>query len=126
VATHFGDCAGESTTSSASSMKGLNSGHNISDLDKGNILKPTFDTLTEEGHKTFEAYHANLEELFLSRCEVTRQGIVLNDTMPIVFTKPEVTLEVLPNPSFSLNDIQNMINSILERQAKSTDGLLHR
>jgi hypothetical protein len=76
VATHFGDSGGVSTTSSMPSMKGVNSGHNESNLDKGNILKPTFDTLTEEGHKAFDAYHANLEELFLSCCEVTRQGIV--------------------------------------------------
>jgi hypothetical protein len=53
-------------------MKDENSGHNKSDLDKSNILKPTFDTLTEESRKAFKAYHANLEELFLSRCEVTR------------------------------------------------------
>jgi hypothetical protein len=45
----FGDSAGESTSSSTSSMKGGNSGNNTSDLDKGNILKSTFDTLTEEG-----------------------------------------------------------------------------
>jgi hypothetical protein len=71
VATHFGDSVGESTTSSTSSIKGGNSGNNGSDLDKGNILKPTFDTLTEEGHKVSEAYHANLEAFFLSHCEVT-------------------------------------------------------
>jgi hypothetical protein len=53
-------------------MKGGNSGHNGSDVDKGNILKSTFDTLTEEGHKAFEAYRANLEELFLSHGEVMR------------------------------------------------------
>jgi hypothetical protein len=53
-------------------MKGGNSGINGSDLDKGNILKPTFDTLMEEDRKTFEAYRTNLEELFLSCCEVTR------------------------------------------------------
>jgi hypothetical protein len=52
-------------------MKGGNSSNNGSDLDKGNILKPTFDTLTEEGRRAFVAYHANLEELFLSCCEVT-------------------------------------------------------
>jgi hypothetical protein len=69
-------------------MKGGNSGHNGSDINKGNILKPTFDTLTEEDRKTFESYHANLEELFLSCCEVTQQGTVLKDTTPIVFTKP--------------------------------------
>jgi hypothetical protein len=60
---NFGDSTGESTSSSTTSMKGGNSDHNGSDLDKGNILKPTFDTLTEEGCKTFKAYHANLEEL---------------------------------------------------------------
>jgi hypothetical protein len=42
-----------------------------SDINKNNILKPTFDTLTKKGRKTFEAYHANLEELFLLHCEVT-------------------------------------------------------
>jgi hypothetical protein len=107
-------------------MKGGNSGNNESDLDKGNILKPTLDTLMEEGHKTFEAYHANLEELFLSCCEVTWQGTVLQDTTPIVFNKPEIIPEVRPGPSLSCNDIQAMINSTLERQAKSTDELLRR
>jgi hypothetical protein len=53
-------------------MKGENFGHNRSDLDKGNILKPTFDTLTEEDHKTFKAYRDNLEELFLSHYKVMR------------------------------------------------------
>jgi hypothetical protein len=46
VRTHFDDSARESTTSSTSSIKGENSGNNRSNLDKGNILKPTFDTLT--------------------------------------------------------------------------------
>jgi hypothetical protein len=107
-------------------MKGENSGHNRSDLDKSNILKPTIDTLMEEGRKTFEAYHTNFEELFLSRYEVTRQGTVLKDTTPIVFNKSEAILEVQPNPSPSLNDVQVMINSALERQVKSTDELLCR
>jgi hypothetical protein len=71
VPTHFGDSAGESTTSSTSSMKGGNFGNNGSDLDKNNILKPTFNTMTEEGRKAFEAYLADLEKLFLSCCEVT-------------------------------------------------------
>jgi hypothetical protein len=46
--------------------------------------------------------------------------------MLIVFTKPKVIPEVRLNPSPSLNDIQNMINSALEMQAKSTDELVHR
>jgi hypothetical protein len=75
-------------------MKGGNSSHNGSNLDKGNILKPTFDTLIEEGRKVFKAYRTNLEELFLSRCEVTRHGTALKDTTPIVFNKTEVTPEV--------------------------------
>jgi hypothetical protein len=126
VATHFGNSIGESTTSSISSMKGGNSGNNGSDLDKGNILKPTFDTLTEEGRQTFEAYIIDLRELFLSHCEVTRQGTVLWDTTPIVFNKPEVIPQLWPDPSPSHNDIQFMIDSVLERQAKNTDELLHR
>jgi hypothetical protein len=105
-----------------SNMKGGNSNNNGSDLDKGNIIKPTFDTLTEEDCKAFKAYRVNLEELFLSHCEVTRHGIVLKDTTSIVLNKPEVRSD----PSPSRNDIQFMINSTLEKQVKSTDELLHR
>jgi hypothetical protein len=86
-------------------MKGENSDNNESDLDKDNILKPTFDTLTEEGRQAFEAYIADLRELFLSPCEVTRQGTVLWNTTPIIFHKPEVIPEVRPDPSLSHNDI---------------------
>jgi hypothetical protein len=107
-------------------MKGGNSGNNGSDLDKGNILKPTFDTLTEEGQYAFKTYITDLKELFLSCCKVTRQGTILWDTTPIVFHKLEVIPEVRPDPSPSHNDIQVMIDSALERQAKSTDELLHR
>jgi hypothetical protein len=60
------------------------------------------------------------------RYEVTRQGIVVKDTTPIVFTKHEVIPKVRPNPSLSLNDVQNTNNSALERHAKSTDELLCR
>jgi hypothetical protein len=102
-------------------MKGGDSYRNRSDLDKSNILKPTFDTLTDECRKAFEAYCANLEELFHLPYEVKRQGTVLKDTMPIVLAKLEVVPEVRPNPSPSLNDVQNMINFALERQAKSID-----
>jgi hypothetical protein len=47
-------------------MKGGNSGTNGSDLNMNNILKPTFDTLTEEGRKAFEAYCVDFEELSIS------------------------------------------------------------
>jgi hypothetical protein len=120
VATHFGNSAGQSTTSSTSNIKGGNSGNNESVLDKGNILKPTFDTLMEEGRKTFEKYHVNLEEFFLSCCEVMQHGTVLMYTTPIVFHRPEV----LTDPSPSHNDIQFMIDYALERQANSTDKLM--
>jgi hypothetical protein len=78
----------------------------------------------EEGRKVFKTYLADLEGLFLSCCEVMRQGTVLRDTTPIVFNKPEVTPEVRPDPSPSRNDIKSIINSALKRQAKSTDKLL--
>jgi hypothetical protein len=88
---------------------------NRSDINKNNIFKPTFNTLTEEGLKAFEAYHANLEEIFLSRYEMTRQGPILKDTTSIVIRKAEITPEVQPNPPLFLNDVQSMINSVLER-----------
>jgi hypothetical protein len=94
-------------------MKGGNFDNNGSDLDKGNILKPTFNTLTEEGCKAFKAYRTNHEEFFLSRCEVTRHGTVLKDTTSTVFNKLEVIPEVRPDPSLSHNDIQFMIESVL-------------
>jgi hypothetical protein len=70
-------------------------------------------------------YRTNLEELFLSRCEVTRHGTVLKDTTPNIFNTPELIPEVQPNPSLSNNDVETMINSALESQAKSIDELLH-
>jgi hypothetical protein len=82
--------------------------------------------LTEEGRKAFEAYLADLQKLFLSRCEVTWQETILRDTTPIVFNTSKVIPEVWPDPSPSLNDFQSMINFALERLAKSTDELLHR
>jgi hypothetical protein len=42
-------------------MKWRNSSVNRSNLDKNNIIKLTFDTLTEEGHKAFEDYRVNLK-----------------------------------------------------------------
>jgi hypothetical protein len=52
--------------------------------------------------------------------------MVLKDTTLIIFTKPEVIPEVWPNPSPSLNDVQNMINSALEMRAKSIDKLMRK
>jgi hypothetical protein len=75
VSIYFGYSTGELTTSNMSSKKGEISDNNGSD--KGNILKPSFDTLMEEGRKAFKAYLTDIEELFLSRCEVARQGTVL-------------------------------------------------
>jgi hypothetical protein len=74
-------------------MKGENSDNNGSDFDRGNILKPTFDTLTKKGRKAFKAYLTDLKELLLLRWEMMRQGTVLRDTTSIIFNKPEITLE---------------------------------
>jgi hypothetical protein len=82
--------------------------------------------VTEEGHKALESYCVNLDELFYSCYEVTRQGVILKDATPIIIRKTEVTPEVQPNPSLSLDDVLSMINSVLERQAKSSDELVHR
>jgi hypothetical protein len=107
-------------------MKGENYNTNGSDHDKSNIIKPTFDTLMDEGHKAFEAYHDNLKELFLSRYEVTRQGAIIKYTTLIIIRNTEVTPEVRPNPPLFLDDVQSMINSALERQAKCSDELVRR
>jgi hypothetical protein len=107
-------------------MKGGNFGNNGFDLDKGNILKPTFDTLMEEGRKTFNAYCANLEELFLLRGKVTRHGTTLKDNTSIIFNGLEVIPEVRPNLPLPHNDVQVMMNYALETQEKSTDELLCR
>jgi hypothetical protein len=107
-----------------SSVKGGNSGNNGSNLNKDNILKPTFDTLIEEGQQAFEAYITDLREIFLLCCDVLQQGTILRDTTPIVFHKPEVIPKVWPDPSPSHNDIQVIIDSTLERQAKTTNELL--
>jgi hypothetical protein len=80
----------------------------------------------KEGCKNFKAYLIDLEELFVSCCEVMQQGTVLQDTTPIIFNKPEVTPEVRSDPLPSHSDIQVMINYVLERQAKSIDELLCR
>jgi hypothetical protein len=53
-------------------MKKEGSSINGSDLDKNNIIKLTFDTLTEEDHKALETYRIDLDELFYSLYEVTR------------------------------------------------------
>jgi hypothetical protein len=57
---------------------------------------------------------------------LTRPGTVPRDATPIVFNKPGVILMVWSDPSPSHNDIQFMINTTLERQAKSVDELLRR
>jgi hypothetical protein len=121
--THFSDSVGESTTSRTSSMKKGSFDVNGFNLDKNNIIKPT---LTEEDRKVLETYRADLDELFYSCYEVTRQGLVLKDTSPIIIRKAEVTLEVWFNPSLSLDDVQSMNNSTLERQVKSSDELVCR
>jgi predicted nucleotidyltransferase len=67
---------------------------NESDLDKNNIIKPTFDTLTEEDHKALEAYHAEVYEVSYSCYEVMWQGLDLMETTSIIIHKAEVTPEV--------------------------------
>jgi hypothetical protein len=74
VPTYFGDSAGELTTSHTSNIKKGSSSVNGSDLDKNNIIKPTFNTFTEEDRKALEAYRAEVDDLFYLCDEVTQQG----------------------------------------------------
>jgi hypothetical protein len=41
-----------------------------SDLNKNNIIKPTLDHLSKEDRKALEAYHKEVDEIFLLRYEV--------------------------------------------------------
>jgi hypothetical protein len=123
VPTYFGDSAGESTSST---MKKGYSGTNDSDLNKDDIIKPTHDRLLEEDHKALKAYHKEVDEIFLSRYEVTWQVLIQKDATQINICKSEITPEVRSNPSLSLDDVQVMINSALQRQAKSSNELMHR
>jgi hypothetical protein len=93
---------------------------------KNNNIKSTLDHLSEEDRKAIEAYHKEVDEIFLSRYEVTRQGLIQKDVVSINICKSKVTPEVWFNPSLSLNDVQLMINSTLERQAKSNNEMMHR
>jgi hypothetical protein len=86
-------------------MKKGGSNINGSDLNKNNIIKSTFDTLMEVDHKALKTYRADLDELFYSHYEVMRHGLVLEDIMSIIIRKVEVTPEVRPNPSLSLDDV---------------------
>jgi hypothetical protein len=123
VSTHFDDSARELTTSS---MKKGDPSTNESDLNKKNIIKPTLDNLSEEDHKVLKAYYKEVDEIFLSRYEVTRQGLIMRDVSPITIFKCEVTPEVKSNPSLTLDDVQVLINFALERQVKSSNGMMHR
>jgi hypothetical protein len=52
-------------------MKKGDPGTNKSNLYKNNIIKPTLDHLLED-RKALETYHKEVDEIFLSRYEVTR------------------------------------------------------
>jgi hypothetical protein len=98
---------------------------NGSDLNM-NIVKPTLDHLFEKDCKALEAYHKEVDEIFLSHYEVTRQGLIQKDAASINFCMSEVTPKVRSNPSLSLDDVQVMINYALERQAKSSNEMMCR
>jgi hypothetical protein len=102
-------------------MKKVIPGTNGSDLIKYNIIKPTLDHLLEEDRKALEDYHKDVDEIFLSRYEVTRQGLIQKDVESINIRKSEITLNVWSNFSLSLDDVQVMINSALESRAKSNN-----
>jgi hypothetical protein len=123
VLTHFNNSTGESTTSS---MKKGDPSTNGSILNRNNIIKPTLDHLFEEDCMVLQAYHKEVDEIFLSHYEVTRQGLIQRDEALINFRKSVVTPEVRSNPSLSLDDVQVMINSALERQAKRRNEMMHR
>jgi hypothetical protein len=123
VPSHFDDSTRKSTTSN---MKKGDPDTNRSDLNKKNIIRRTLDHLSKEDRKALEVYHKEVDEILLLCYKVTRQGLVQKDATLINIHKSEVTPEVWSNPSLSLDDVQVMINSTLERQAKSSNEMMHR
>jgi hypothetical protein len=75
-------------------MKKRGRSTNRSDLNKDNIIKPTLDHLSEEHCKALVAHHKDVDEIFLLRYEVTRQGLVQKDATLINLRKSKVTPEV--------------------------------
>jgi hypothetical protein len=73
VPTYFCDSARELTTST---MKKGDPDTSGSDLNKNNIIKPTLNHLLNKDCKALEAYHKEVDEIFLSHYEVTRQGLI--------------------------------------------------
>jgi hypothetical protein len=57
---------------------------------------------------------------------VTRHGLVKRDKSSITIYKSKVTPRVKSNPLLSLDDVQVIINSALERQAKSSNEMMCR
>jgi hypothetical protein len=60
-----------------------------------------------------------VDEIFLSRYEMTREGLVQKDVALINIHTSEVIPEIQSNPSLSLDDVQVIINSALERQTRA-------
>jgi hypothetical protein len=54
------------------------------------------------------------------------QGLIQKDATVINICKSEVTPEVRSNPWLSLDDVQDMINSALEKKAKSSNIMMRR
>jgi hypothetical protein len=120
---HFSNSAEESTTST---MKKEDLSTNGFDLNKSNIIKPTLYNLLEEDRKVLEDYHKEVDEMFLPRYDVTRQGFVKRDDVLVTIRKSEVTPKVKSDPWLSLDDVQVMINSTLERSVKSSNEMMCR
>jgi hypothetical protein len=57
---------------------------------------------------------------------VTRHGLVKRDKSSITIYMTKVTPRVKSNPLLSLDDVQVIINSALERQAKSSNEMMCR
>jgi hypothetical protein len=90
VLTHFGDSAGESTTSRHSSLKKGCSGINGSDLDKNNIIKRTLDILTEEDRKALEAYRIEVDERDRKNLLILMSIIILLLLALLILLKPSL------------------------------------
>jgi hypothetical protein len=95
-----------------------NKGKDRSDVHDGNIQRPSFDELDVEDRAEFEAYQAQLKDLWITRFSKTRQGVIIrNGDLPpidIIERRPAPTVSS-PVPDLSGNKSASDEDRLIER-----------
>ena len=81
--------------------------------------------MSAEDRAALEAHIKKVQDDYLSRYEVTRQGIVQKESESFVVYTSKVTPEVTSSTP-SLESVQSMIDAALDRQARVSSELMPR